>query len=67
MAAKQVSLQFLEAGKCITQVNINFSFSQTTKLSHIPTLRMPASLNFVLATRLINATSTLAANLILLK
>ena len=67
MAAKQVSLQFLEAGKCITQVNINFSFSQTTKLSHIPTSRMAASLKFVLATRLINATSTLAANLILLK
>ena len=67
MAAKQVSLQFLEAGKCITQVNINFSFPQTTKLSHIPTPRMAASLKFVLATRLINATSTLAANLILLK
>ena len=35
--------------------------------SHIPTSRMTASLKFVLATRLINATSTLAANLILLK
>ena len=45
----------------------NFSFSQTTKLSHIPTSRMAASLKFVLATWLINATSTLAANLILLK
>ena len=27
MAAEQVSLQFLEAGKCITQVNVNFSSS----------------------------------------
>ena len=67
MAAKQASLQFLEAGKCTTQVNVNFSFSQTTKLSRIPTSRMAASLKFVLATRLINATSTLAANLILLE
>ena len=63
MAAEQVSLQFLAAGKCVTQVNVNFSSSRTTKPSCIPTSRMAASLKFVLATRLINI--TLAANLIL--
>ena len=42
-------------------------FLPDNQLSHIPTPRMAASLKFVLATRLINATSTLAANLILLK
>ena len=64
MAAEQVILQFLEAGKCVTQVNVNFSSSRTTKLSQIPTSRMAASLKFVLVTRLISV--TLAANLILL-
>ena len=64
MAAEQVSLQFLEAGKCITQVNVNFSSSQTTKPSCIPTSRMAASLKFVLATWLINI--TLDANIIFL-
>ena len=63
MVAEQVSLQFLAAGKCVTQVNVNFSSSRTTKPSCIPTSRMAASLKFVLATRLINI--TLAANLIL--
>ena len=64
MAAEHVGLQFLEAGKCETQVNVNFSSSWTTKPSHIPTSRMAASLKFVLAAWLINV--TLAANLILL-
>ena len=64
MTAEQVSLQFLEAGKCVTQVNVNFSSSRTTKPSRIPTSRIAASLKFDLATRLINI--TLAANLILL-
>lgn len=40
MAADQVSLQFLEAGKSVTQVNVNFPSSRTTKLSRIPTSRM---------------------------
>ena len=40
MAADQVSLQFLEAGKSVTQVNVNFSSSRTTKPSRIPTSRM---------------------------
>ena len=64
MAAEHIGLQFLEAGKCETQVNVNFSSSWTTKQSHIPTSRMAASLKFVLAAWLINV--TLAANLILL-
>ena len=40
MAADQVSLQFLEAGKSVTQVNVNFPSSRTTKPSRIPTSRM---------------------------
>ena len=40
MAADQVSLQFLEAGKSVTQVNVNFASSRTTKPSRIPTSRM---------------------------
>ena len=40
MAADQVSLQFLEAGKSVTQVNVNFSSSRTTKPSRIPTSKM---------------------------
>ena len=64
MAAEQVSLQCLKAGKCVTQVNVNFSSFRTTKPSRIPTSRMAASLKFVLATWLINV--TLDANLILL-
>ena len=40
MAADQVSLQFLEAGKSVTQVNVNFPSSRTTKPSSIPTSRM---------------------------
>ena len=40
MAADQVSLQFLEAGKSVIQVNVNFSSSRTTKPSRIPTSRM---------------------------
>ena len=64
MAAEHIGLQFLEAGKCETQVNVNFSSSWTTKPSHIKTLRMAASLKFVLAAWLINI--TLGANLILL-
>ena len=40
MAADQVSLQFLEAGKSVTPVNVNFSSSRTTKPSRIPTSRM---------------------------
>ena len=53
MAAEQVSLQFLEAGKSVTQVNVNFPSSRTTKPSRIPTSRMAATVKFVLATRLI--------------
>ena len=64
MAAEQFSLQFLEAGKCITQVNVNFSSFPTTKPGRISTSRMAASFKFVPATWLINV--TLAANLILL-
>ena len=37
MAADQVSLQFLEAGKSVTQVNVNFPSSRRTKPSRIPT------------------------------
>ena len=40
MAADQVSLQFLEAGKSVTQVNVNFPSSRTTKPSRIPRSRM---------------------------
>ena len=64
MATEQVSLQFLEAGKCITQVSVNFSSFRTTKPSRIPTSRMAATFKFVPATWLINV--TLPANLILL-
>ena len=64
MPARQVSLQFLEAHKCVTQVKVYFSSFWTTKPSCMPTSRMAASLMFVLAARLINV--TLAANLVLM-
>ena len=37
MAAEQVSLLFLEAGKSVTQVNVNFPSSRTTKPSRTHT------------------------------
>ena len=65
MAAEQVSLQFLEAGKYVTQVNVNFSSFRTTKPSRIPTLRMAANFKFVLGTWHNNVTLD-AINLIFL-
>ena len=32
MVAEQVSLHFLEAGKCVTQVTVNFSSFRTTNI-----------------------------------
>ena len=40
MSAEQVSLQFLEAHKCVTRVKVYFSSFWTIKPSRMPTSRM---------------------------